>query len=443
MGVEIDKKAALVDAFSDCLFQNQLREFRNKIEEELQPVITLLAEGERKQRGGAALGRRINRSLESRVKSPESFEEKIARKDYIHKWKVAGSPRELQEEICKNLPDLIGLRITCLFQKDEEIIYSKLYEAIPSVGSPEGENSKILLNPKGSDGTKQDNGHLIYKMTGIYKTDILDYPVVSFEIQIKSIIHTVWGEVEHKTIYKGIQYDINPKHKKTMTEQIYQVLSASDIQLQSLFENTHDQSDLIKALFFEQTRVSVEKKSGSSFLAKYYYGFFNLFWDSQNGIIKQYVASHIIDQPGGNMFHPILIEDHPFFTLPEKQSAKTIVTALISYLEESFDSYYISMLKDILEMLYIVDPEDGITKAIACSVYKSIWADGPDDDYEEDSDEYNDTFGDDPDTPGDDRKKQDFAKDIELAKKILRNKIKDACKDSSENDEENNGKEGE
>lgn len=442
MGVEIDKKSALVDAFSDRLFQDQLLVFRNEIEKELQPVIKLLAEGERKQRGGAALGRRINRSLESRVKSAQSFEEKISRKDYIHKWNITGSPKDLQEEICKKLPDLIGLRITCLFQKDEEIIYSKLYEAIPAVGSHEAENSKILLNPKGSDGIKQKNGHLIYKMTGIYKTDSSDYPVISFEIQIKSIIHTVWGEVEHKTIYKGIQYDINPKHKETMTEQIYQVLSASDIQLQSLFENAHDQSDLIKALFFEQTRVSVEKKSGSSILANYYYGFFNLFWDGQEGIIKQYVASHIIDHTGGNTYHPILIEAHPFFKLPEKQSSKMIVAELVSYLEESFDSYYISMLKNILETLYIVDPDKGITKAIACAVYKSIWADGTEEGYEEDSDE-NDSFGDDPDTPGDDREIQDLTKDIELAKKTLRKKIKDACKESPKNDEETNGKEGE
>ena len=271
MGVEIDNKAALVTAFSDGAFQDQLLEVRNEIDKELQRVLTRLAEGDIRQRGSGALGRRIIRSLESRVKSEQSFEEKIVRKGYIHRWHVFGSPSELQKEISANLSDLIGFRITCLFQRDEKYIYDKIYEVLPVVGSPEGEDSKILLNKKGEDVIKQKNGHILYKTTGLFRSNKPDIPAVRFEIQIKSIIHNVWGEVEHKTIYKGKQYDINPKHEELMTEQIYQILSASDLQLESLFENTHGESDLIKALFFEQTKLAVARKCGSTFLAKYYY----------------------------------------------------------------------------------------------------------------------------------------------------------------------------
>ncbi|MBU5250387.1 hypothetical protein KQI46_00245 [Lysinibacillus capsici] len=69
---------------------------------------------------------KIFENLESRVKSVESFCEKIKRKNYINTWEVPEDKNLIGEFIAKNLPDLIGFRINCFFYDDEELIYKKL-----------------------------------------------------------------------------------------------------------------------------------------------------------------------------------------------------------------------------------------------------------------------------------------------------------------------------
>ena len=46
--------------------------------------------------------------------------------DYVNKWDLSGDIRSIQEEILKELSDLIGFRITCYFMDDEEDIYRGL-----------------------------------------------------------------------------------------------------------------------------------------------------------------------------------------------------------------------------------------------------------------------------------------------------------------------------
>ena len=170
-----EKHQQLVNAFSNEAFQKEINQYRHDIEQELGKFIEwLLTQLESSQL--------IFRSPESRIKSKAGFSDKISRKDYIHNWQIDGNERNIQNEILEKLPDLIGFRITCFFMKDEEIIYEKLKLYYT-------ENKFQCIHLNFDEKTTQKNGHKIYKVSGHYQDK------VSFELQIKSAVHNIWGEV--------------------------------------------------------------------------------------------------------------------------------------------------------------------------------------------------------------------------------------------------------
>ena len=205
------REKLLLEAFDDKAFIKEVKNIRLELEEELMRFILFLKENLTSEQ-------KIFENIESRIKSIQSFREKIYRKDYIKNWNVSDDIRENQKLIVENLPDFIGFRITCFFWQDEEKIYNllKLYYEQKNLND-------IVLNF--DENRKQKNGHTINKLSGKYKQKYC------FEIQIKSVMHNMWGEVEHKTIYKNRNYDATISNKKLITEEIFNILQASDKQL--------------------------------------------------------------------------------------------------------------------------------------------------------------------------------------------------------------------
>lgn len=275
---EIEKKeAVLVEAFSEGAFVKDIKNARLEIEEELTKFIDFLKQNLEPEQ-------KIFENIESRIKGVGSFREKLYRKDYIKDWIVSEDIKENQKLIAKKLPDLIGFRITCFFWQDEEKIYNRLkayYE--------QNNFKEIELNF--NENRRQENGHQINKLSGMYKQTIC------FEIQIKSIMHNMWGEVEHKTIYKNRNYDANISSKKAITEEIFNILQASDKQLLSIFKEKYEERQLLQALFYERTKQFVYDKCKTDILAKHYSAYFNLFSNSEElEVIKQYVAYSLLEQ---------------------------------------------------------------------------------------------------------------------------------------------------
>lgn len=268
-----DKHIKLVEAFENPDFQKKVNQYRYDIELELNKFIRWL-------RYELDSNQKIFYSPESRIKSTVSFEEKVYRKDYINKWSLDGDEEQTQDEILKKLPDLIGFRITCYFMDDEEAIYKKLQQY-----TDESRFKDIDLDF--SENTRQKNGKTIFKVSGKFQNS------VSFEIQIKAATHNVWGEVEHRAIYKGRQFSINQYEKKTITEEIYNILRASDQQLLALFKNNYTQENLICALFAEQTRKTVTDVANTNYLADHYTSFFNIFLPETKDFIRKYVAARL------------------------------------------------------------------------------------------------------------------------------------------------------
>uniref|UniRef100_UPI003242F881 hypothetical protein n=1 Tax=Lactococcus sp. TaxID=44273 RepID=UPI003242F881 len=210
----------------------------------------------------------VSKNLEYRIKSRISFLEKVKRKSYDETWEIPNDTEEIEKVICKNLPDLIGFRIKCMFFEDE----LNIYNAIKKYYNDQKFSELITLNF--NENTKQKNGHKIYKVSG----NLEDF---NFEIQIKCSLHDVWGEVEHKQIYKGMQYDPQIKEKKIITEAIFSVLESSDLQLKAIFEHKTSLQESINSLFFQYTFEQISNEANSVFLANHYLSFFEIFKEKE------------------------------------------------------------------------------------------------------------------------------------------------------------------
>lgn len=190
-----EKEKYLLETFEDLIIDKELNWAKTQIEEQIKAFIKYLQKN-------LSPNQRIFENPESRIKSYDSFSEKIYRKGYIQSWQITDDKDKNKELIMRQLPDLIGFRITCFFLDAEPSIYRLLKEYNDC-----GKFDKITLDF--NENCMQKNGHTIYKVTGKYNNKYC------FELQIKSIMHNVWGEVEHKTIYKSRDFDPNIETKKT------------------------------------------------------------------------------------------------------------------------------------------------------------------------------------------------------------------------------------
>lgn len=255
-------------AFDDEEFQDKLQNYRNQIEKIIKDYIHTI----KKDKSTMMFD-----SLESRIKSRDSFEQKLSRNDYVNRWELKDEKSENQKFILENLSDVIGFRISCYFKQDEKILFEKLKNA---------GLSSIVFDP--NTNTKQANGHDIYKLEGLYNDEC------RFEIQIKSLVHNIWGEVEHKTIYKTRDYDCNIEDRRAITESTYGILTATDTQLNSLFKMNYDIDKMLKGLFYELTKKDIENEFHTDILGKAYNQFFGIFYKRYQKEIQEYVANRLL-----------------------------------------------------------------------------------------------------------------------------------------------------
>ena len=136
-------------------------------------------------------------NITTRVKGRDSLKEKILRQGYYKKY---NDPIRLIYQ----LSDLIGVRIECRFEQDERAIYKVLKKHF-NVRNDDGYyynemNPNVKLSLDGRQPQKQKNGFKIFRIDGIVTDTNNELP---FELQIKSLVNSFWGEIEHKIIYKN------------------------------------------------------------------------------------------------------------------------------------------------------------------------------------------------------------------------------------------------
>lgn len=165
-----------------------------------------------------------------RIKTVESIREKLLRNSYISKYKT-------DEEVLANFQDLIGFRIECKFIDDEKYVYELLKEVFTETEDGlyfwEPTMPKIKLKLGEEQPQKQKNGFDIYKIDGLF---MLGKDHVRFELQIKALVNTFWGEIEHKIIYKNNSYLLADNFVVDLMTSIKKSLNMIDSQLYVLYK---------------------------------------------------------------------------------------------------------------------------------------------------------------------------------------------------------------
>lgn len=311
-----EKYAHLVAAFCDEAFEKELKEVRD----ELVKLIEKLLEGAEKHEP------RLKNyfSIESRIKGIDSFKEKLNRKSYIRDLEITEDTTENQIFIKSHLTDLIGIRIDCYFMRTEKFLYD-FFER--NFNEPDSLDNVIF---DFTENKEQANGHIIYKFSGLYKNEY------HFEVQIKSAIHNVWGEVEHKTIYKNPYYNGLIESKKNIVETLYNIFKTSDNQLQLLFTMEEKEEQLLNSLFFCYSEDQVEAMCGTSILGNHYVRYFSIFKD--NSLLKQYILCHL----SGKEYERIT------YTATDSELTKSVRNRVL----DEVDTYKLSCLFNIGNVLY-------------------------------------------------------------------------------------------
>ena len=268
-----EKSDLLCTALNEMVQQEELNGLCNKIKEIISEFIKSTKDDKNVDL--------VLADVSPRIKDVESFREKLSRKNYLISWSLESvtSIQEAKQTIRNNLEDLVGVRINCYFKKDELNIYNKL------IGFLNDNHIEIHDNGK-KNGTikKQKNGNIIYKIVCKIELDDISY---LFEIQIKCLVHSLWGEVEHKTIYKADQYEYDFSTRNQLLKSFFKSLSSSDSQLFELYKRKkYTVNDLIHSLFFLYTTDYVKSQLDGKNPTEGYTHFFELFANKETEITK-------------------------------------------------------------------------------------------------------------------------------------------------------------
>ena len=312
---EQERYQALMEAFSDQAFRDELEEVKKRLEVWLEEWM----------KGMPQLDNRIGNvfSVESRVKGVHTFEEKLFRKNYIQTWDVYSDKQENQAYIKRKLTDLIGLRVNCHFVAYESLIYDYLRSSCDDQ-KPKGFEFNFDEN------TTQKNGNKIYKFSGTFNN------TCHFEVQIKSIIHNVWGEVEHKTVYKNPVFDGYIEKKRQISSTLHDTMMASDKELFTLFNMKETKTQLIQSLFFCETYEEVAELCKTNVLGVHYNSYFLAFPDLDD--IRRYIVCRLSETAFEKS--PVMVESNKFYE------------TLRDEVKKAFPKFYLICLYNIDSVLH-------------------------------------------------------------------------------------------
>lgn len=173
--------------------------------------------------------------VQTRVKSVDSLSEKVYRKNYHQVYDVP-------QEFISNLPDIIGARILCLLNIEEDKIFDSLksyYDKYQEIDEKtfnckdDTINTSKLFLDFTDQPQRQKNGHDIYRITCKW-FDAVHIKYINVELQIKSLVHFFWGELDHMLFYKNYAYLISSGFYSDLMDKINVELENIDRQLLTL-----------------------------------------------------------------------------------------------------------------------------------------------------------------------------------------------------------------
>lgn len=285
---------------------------------------------------------KISQKVQSRIKSKDSLIEKLGRKNYLDEWKINDSDGEsIKKAICENLPDLIGFRINCYFKEDEKYIFEQLIDYL---------SLKECIELEEKANTVQKNGHTIYKIACKYK-ELSN--LFCFEVQVKSLLHDAWGEVEHSIIYKNRAFDSREKLKKDIVEGIYTILDGTDKQLSKLYSYKSSIKEIKHELFFEYSKLDLKQEY--SILGEHYKNFFELIVYIENS------EEHI----DGYLGKKLLKQEYS-----KKRFEDVQIDVDIAKFRDDLDQYKFEMFCKIAFVLYEFESNEIFLKHLIKGIYE-------------------------------------------------------------------------
>jgi ppGpp synthetase/RelA/SpoT-type nucleotidyltranferase len=191
--------------------------------------------------------------INSRIKSPLSLKEKMLRNEFYLNFDGV-------DEVFENLHDLIGVSIQCRFISDEDKIMKLLYDFF--IKQNNGifkcrSNKNVFLHLDTPQPKLQRNGYPIYRIDGHY---LLNEETINFELQIKSLIHNFWSDVEHQIVYKNNKMVFFDSFMSDILSSIRDNLEVVEGQLQTV-------SEQIKKRSVDRTNIGMDEDGFKHFLS--------------------------------------------------------------------------------------------------------------------------------------------------------------------------------
>ncbi|MCH4286626.1 MULTISPECIES: RelA/spoT family protein [Bacillota] len=214
-----------IDSTLDLLEKNH--SFYREVEDELHEYIEFLMRGKRE----------MVVDINSRIKSKDSLREKIIRNRFYVENNSA-------QEILDSLSDLVGFIIECRFIEDEFNVLKVLRDKLNRFHEEDGYyynevNPNFFLDVASRQPQIQKNGFAIYRIDGYYLKDGMR---VNVELQIKALVHSFWGEIEHKLVYKNTNYYVYDDFMKDLLASIKANLTITDRQLNIIYNQMQESS---------------------------------------------------------------------------------------------------------------------------------------------------------------------------------------------------------
>lgn len=234
--------------------------------------------------------------IHSRIKSQESFREKIIRNRLYVEFDSA-------QEIVDNLHDLIGFCIECRFIDDEFRVLMLLRDYFSLRNEDDGyycceHDHRLFFDCDSHQPKIQKNGFAIYRIDGYYiENDIK----VGIELQIKALVHSFWGDIEHKLVYKNTNYYVYDDFMKDLLASIKGYLTITDRQLNIIYDQMQVNAandGIISENGFEQ---QISKAINDLFAVKMNESVgFNLNIKNASSVLGHYIYIKDIRYDGGN-----------------------------------------------------------------------------------------------------------------------------------------------
>ena len=171
----------------------------------------------------------------TRIKKLNSLKEKLIRNQFYLDYSTP-------EEAIEHLSDLIGITIQCRFIRNETEIYKELFNYFENADNGYSAciiDKNIFMNLHMPQPQIQRNGFTIFRIDGYY---MFNYTRINFELQIKSLVHTFWSEIEHEVVYKNPGFVMYDNFNRNMLGAIRDNLDVVDRQLEIMYNEISHES---------------------------------------------------------------------------------------------------------------------------------------------------------------------------------------------------------